>query len=134
MTYFILLLWLQVVHLCSSFRTISSPALRNLAPNPNPRQFTPLQVAKGSSRKESISLYNENLNLNTQFNITNAFGSFNSTTMRALFSLSNDMNSFWMRIENAFVTLSLRFASKVERDVSTTTKVMPIIASNSLTA
>jgi hypothetical protein len=54
--------------------------------------------------------------------------SFNSSTLRVLFGLQQEVTSFFVRIEQAFTSFAVKITSKVERDIKVTSKASDYIS------
>ena len=84
---------------------------------------------KKPKERTSIARYNDDPFLTNQWNISIS-SSFNSTTMRYLFQIQEEIVSFWTKLEQKWLSWTMQVTSKVERDISTTSKTTDYIVRN----
>lgn len=85
------------------------------------------RTVKTKPKYSDMMRYNDDVII-PKWKLSDSIGSFNSTTMRALFDLKDEVSNNWAKVERTFASWVMVFTSKVERDIKTTFKSSEFIS------
>ena len=103
------------------------PQRSSISPLKDLKEYVESPATKPKSKEpSSIARYSDEPFPTNQWNIS-LQSSFNSTTLRYLFQIQEEIVSFWTKLEQKWISWTMQVSSKVERDISTTAKTTDYI-------
>lgn len=85
------------------------------------------RTVRNKPKYSDIMKYNDDVVI-PKWKLSDSLGSFNSTTMRALFDITEEVSNNWAKVERTFASWIMIVTSKVERDIKTTFKSTEFIS------